>query len=136
MFRVLIADDDPVQLELRRHMVEAAGYDVALAFCPAEALRQIGKADVVVMDLRFPNAAGKADAAEGLELIRRIRERGYAGPLIVLSGWPEELDEQPELRLVSSVMIKPVGMAALLSAIRQSVTAVSAPSPNPPSTGL
>ncbi len=135
MFRVLIADDDPVQLELRRQMLECAGYDVALAFCPSEALRQIGAADAVVTDLRFPNAAGESDAATGLDLIRHIRESGYRGPLIVLSGWPQELEEQPEIRLVSSVLLKPVAMSALLDAIRRSLTEASAPAQSPPSAG-
>lgn len=117
MSRVLVADDDAVQLELRAKLLEVGGHQVTVASCPAETLRQLSSADIVVMDLRFRNARGEPDAREGLSLIRDIRESGCAAPVIVLSGWPEDLDGTPEERLVSRVMVKPVGLAALLTAI-------------------
>ena len=129
MARILVAEDDPKQLELRARLLEAGGHEVAVAFCPSEALRQLSAAEVVILDLRFPNSRGEPDAAEGLTLIRKIRESGCTAPLIVISGWPGDLDEQPEARLVSKVMVKPVRMATLLEA----VSAVSAPSQSPPS---
>lgn len=122
MPRVLVAEDDPTQLELRAKLIEAGGHQVSLAICPADALRLLASADVVVMDLRFRNAQGKPDAQEGLSLIRGIREAGSRAPVIVLSGWPEDLEGSPEEALVSRVMVKPVGMAALLAAIGELVT--------------
>jgi CheY-like chemotaxis protein len=115
--RVLVADDDAAQLELRAKLLEAGGHQVSLACCPAETLRLLPSADVVVMDLRFRNARGEPDAQEGLLLIRDIRESGSALPVIVLSGWPQDLEGTPEERQVSRVMVKPVGLAALLAAI-------------------
>ena len=122
MSRVLLADDDATQLDLCARLIEAGGHQVSPAFCPAEALRMLSSADVVVMDLRFRNAQGEPDPEEGLSLIRHIRESGCRLPLIVMSGWPEELQGSPELGLVSRVMVKPVQIRALLATIHELLT--------------
>lgn len=131
MCRILVADDDVRQLELRGLLLEAGGHEVSLAFCPSEALRQLTVAEVVIMDLRFPNAQGDPDPAEGLKLIRQIRESGCRAPVIVISGWPQDLEGTPEARLVARVMAKPVGSEALLAAIGESLSGASAPVRNP-----
>ena len=119
MPRLLVADDDPQQLGLRKLLLESSGHTVDVALCVSETLRHVeqGTADLVIMDLRFPNADGEPDAAEGLALIRGIRALGCRVPVIVLSGWPENLYGQPEERMVSRIMVKPVGVATLLEAI-------------------
>jgi DNA-binding response OmpR family regulator len=53
-----------------------------------------------------------------MALIRRIRHLGYRAPVIVLSGWPADLYGQPEERLVSCILLKPVSIRELLHAIR------------------
>jgi len=121
MARVLLADDDATQLDLCARLIEAGGHQVTAAFCPSEALRHLSSADVVIMDLRFRNPQGDPDAQQGLELIRRIRESGSQTPLIVLSGWPEELRGSPEEQMVSRVMVKPVRMPTLLAAISAAI---------------
>jgi len=119
MSRILVADDDQLQLDLRKLVLEAAGHEVTVALDPPETIRHIqhGDADVVVMDLRFPNSAGTPDSAEGLSLIRRIRDVGCRVPVIVLSGWPDDLYGQPEEEMVSGIMVKPVNPGVLLEAI-------------------
>jgi CheY-like chemotaxis protein len=131
MARVLVADDDARLLELQARLLEAGGHQVLVAFNASEVIRQLGEAEVVIMDLRFPNAQGLSDAAEGLKLIRRIRESGCRAPLIVMSGWPEDLRNTSEARFVSQVLTKPVKMTDLL----QAISAVCAPSRNLPSAG-
>src|SRR4051794_10925557 len=129
MPRVLIVDDDACQLELRGRILEAGGHEVLAAFSASEALRQLGTAEVVIMDLRLPDSNGNPEVAEGLKLIREIHRSGCRAPVIVVSGWPEELATAPEARFVTKVMVKPVGMAALLAAI----SAACAPSQSLPS---
>jgi CheY-like chemotaxis protein len=131
--RILVADDDQEQLVLRKTLLEAAGHEVVVAACPFETLRHLERsaADLVIMDLRFPDAAGKPDSREGLALIRSIREAGYRSPVVVLSGWPEDLYSQPEEEMVSCVMVKPVGIPVLLETIEE-LTSASAPSRNLP----
>ena len=53
-----------------------------------------------------------------MALIRRIRDLGYRAPVIVLSGWPEDLYGQSEERLVSRILAKPVSARELLDTIR------------------
>ena len=122
MSRVLLADDDATQLELQARLLEAGGHQVSLAFCPEETIRLLPSADIVIMDLRFRNTQGDPDPQQGLSLIRRIREAGCRKPLIVVSGWPEELEQSPEYNLISRVMTKPVRIASLLAAIGELIT--------------
>src|SRR5260221_10246474 len=105
MCRILVADDDQLQLDFRKLVLEADGHEVTVALDPHETIRHLqqGAADLVVMDLRFPNSTGKPDAAVGLALIRRIRDVGCLVPVIVLSGWPDDLYGQPEEKMVSRI---------------------------------
>jgi CheY-like chemotaxis protein len=64
---ILLADDDPIQLELRKMRLEAAGHEVSLALNTQQAVRRCEQgADLVILDLCFPNAEGLTDAQEGL----------------------------------------------------------------------
>jgi CheY-like chemotaxis protein len=124
MPRILVADDDMVQLDLRRIVLEASGHEVIVALEPSGALDQLYRGcDLVIMDLRFLNCAGVPDSREGLSLIRRIREQGSEVPVVVLSGWPEDLYGKPEEKLVSRVMVKPVAARVLLATIAELVPA-------------
>jgi CheY-like chemotaxis protein len=119
MARILAVDDDASQLELRCQLLATGGHQTVPAFSPSEAMRQVATADLVMMDLRFPNARGENDPAEGLALIRRIRESGNPVPIIVISGWPEYLEGHQEAQLVARVLSKPIGLVAMLGAIAE-----------------
>ncbi len=122
MSRILVADDDVAQLNVRRQMLQAFGHEVVLALEPSSALDQLHRGcDLLIMDLRFLNCAGLPDPREGLALIRRIRELGSTVPIMVLSGWPDDLYGTPEEKMVSRVMLKPVPSQALLAAIAELV---------------
>jgi CheY-like chemotaxis protein len=102
MARILLADDDAAQLAVQSSLLEALGHRIDIAFSPSEALRQLTLAapDLIVLDLRFPTAA------DGLALIRAVRATGYLRPVIVLSGWPDDLYGAPEEPMVSRVVVK------------------------------
>jgi CheY-like chemotaxis protein len=121
MPRILVADDDAMQLDLRKMVLEAAGHEVYLAYSVRTALRTLRErgADLVILDLRFPGAEGRPDAREGLALIRAIHEADAATPMLVLSGWPEDIDGQPESGLVRRVLTKPVKPSALMRVVRE-----------------
>jgi len=113
MAHILVADDDLDQVTLRKRLLEAGGHQVDIALCVESTVLQVerGDTDLVIMDLRFP------ESFDGLSLIRRMREMGCRKPVIVLSGWPEDLYGQPEEAMVSRVMVKPVPMLELLEAV-------------------
>ena len=102
MARILVADDDAEQITVQRKLLEALGYEVATAMSPAEALGELerNRPDLIMVDLRFPTAD------DGLGLIRGIRETGCRLPMIVLSGWPDDLYGTPEERMVTRILVK------------------------------
>jgi len=102
MAHILVADDDVEQVAVQRKLLEALGYEVGTAVSPAAALRELERCapNLIIVDLRFP------DAADGLGLIRAIRETGCLLPVIVLSGWPDDLYGSPEEQLVTRVLVK------------------------------
>ena len=118
MSRILVVDDDVVQLDLYMQTLEIAGYAVEVALNASQALRRVGKADLAIIDLRLPDALGESEARVGIALIRSIRDSGCRAPVIVLSGWPEDLYGQPEEQLVSRILVKPVPPRELLGTIR------------------
>jgi len=124
MSRILVVDDDAIQLDLRKQLLEVAGYQVETALSARQTERRLenAPADLVILDLRFPNALGEPDAQEGLALIRRIRDLGCRVPLIVLSGWPDDLYGEPEERMVSCILVKPVKTREFLDTIRGLLT--------------
>ena len=124
MYRILVADDDAIQLDLRKQLLEIAGYQVDVAFNAPQTARllQTRSPHLVIVDLRLPNEQGESDAREGLALIRRIRQIATRIPILVLSGWPEDIYGQPEEQLVAQVLLKPVKTRDLLHTIRDLLT--------------
>jgi hypothetical protein len=39
--------------------------------------------------------------------------------MLVLSGWPDDIDGTPEERMVARVLVKPVKPSALIQAVRE-----------------
>jgi len=121
MSLVLVADDDIHQLDIRKALLEAGGHRVIVALSVRDVYRCLEsiQPDVLMMDLKFPNSEGVPDAEEGLTLIRAVRESKPNLPVIVLSGWPEELEGRPEENLVARIVPKPCRISVLLDAIRE-----------------
>lgn len=113
MARLLLVDDDPAGLDLRKLILERQGHTVAVALNPIEARLSFTETrpDTIVLDLRLP------EAADGLALIRDFRAIAPAVRIIVLSGWPLDLEDKPEANLVNQVLVKPVQTQRLLAAI-------------------
>jgi CheY-like chemotaxis protein len=117
MARLLVVDDDPAQTKIWQLLMEASGHQVATAETVPQAIEQLSAygPDVLVMDLRLPGLK------DGLELIRQAGAR-EATKIVVMSGWPRDLETLPEERLVSRILGKPVRPAALLRTITELTT--------------
>jgi CheY-like chemotaxis protein len=86
--RVLVVDDNPVNLLVAKRLVQQLGHEVVLAENGAEAVRcvEAGPLDLVLMDCQMP-------LMDGLEATRAIRAGPAAGvPVVALtaSALPEE----------------------------------------------
>lgn len=85
------------------------------AAAPSEVLQLLeeGPPDLLIVDLRFPSFD------EGIDLLRSIRGSGCRKPIILLSGWPDEIQGAPEEKLVNLLMMKPARVPELLRAIAE-----------------
>jgi two-component system sensor histidine kinase/response regulator len=111
MARILVVEDDPIQLEMRRQILEHAGHQVVTAQNASEALERFAGCPVVVMDLRIP------EPEDGLRLIQTIAGQAR---IIVLSGGAVD----PTLP-VNEFLTKPCPSKRLLAAIEKWVHSAS-----------
>lgn len=115
MARVLLVEDDRDQRELRRILLQRFGHEVDGCTMPleAEAACATQTPDVVVMDLRLPTAD------DGRALVRALRARHPKLPIIVCTGWAEDLEGTAEAAKVQAVMRKPIKSEELVKLIAQ-----------------
>lgn len=115
MATLLVVDDDPQQLEVRKLILELAGHKVECASSVVEAIHSYSgrSPQLLLMDLRLPRTE------DGLALIRHSRQHAPDTRIVVLSGWTGELQDQPEEAMVDRVIPKPVRSQKLLSVLAQ-----------------
>lgn len=109
MARILVVEDDTTQLDIRRQILEHAGFEVVTAQDASEALERWKGCAVVVMDLRIP------EPEDGARLIEAIAGRAR---IIVLSGG----QVNPELP-VDEVLTKPCPSKRLIESIEKWISA-------------
>ncbi len=125
--KILILDDDTFMLELLSRMLSNQGF-TAVNSCDngRDALKQIDnpntQPDVILLDLNMPEM-------DGIEFVRHLVERHYAGSLILVSGEDERILKTAE-KLVHAHEIpmlgylhKPVKPQALTALIKKWVPA-------------
>jgi CheY-like chemotaxis protein len=80
MTNVLVAEDNPVNRELLRELLEAHGYNVSEAPDGQEALRMIEQThpDILLLDIGMP-------VLDGFAVMRKIRENPSLATLTVLA---------------------------------------------------
>lgn len=117
--RILLVEDNALVRETFCAALRRAGHEVDCAEngeAGLAALRDSGLErphQVLVADLNMPRLSGQ-------EMIRRVRERGWRGAIVVVSGLMESGLEEELRRLgVDRVLRKPVGGDELLSAVDQ-----------------
>ena len=113
MASILIVEDDPDQLELRRLLLEKAGHEVWTATSREQANQVFDQANaaVVIMDLRLPGLK------DGQALIRDLRDRSSTVRIFVESGSVGDLSALPEASMVDELLNKPSSFPTLLKLI-------------------
>src|ERR1700684_527834 len=112
--RLLVVDDDPdVRLSLKRAL-RCAGYSVSRAVHGAAALDYLARApvDLIVLDLLMP-------MVDGFDTCRRLRERGDATPILVLTARDGIDDRVTGLEAgADDYLVKPFALRELLARVR------------------
>ena len=100
MKTVLCIDDDGTGLSLRKMMLEGEGYHVVTANNGEEGLAVLDaqRIDAVILDYRMPEMNGG-------EVARRIRDRWPNIPVLMLSGYPDDVPEEA-IHLVDAFVTK------------------------------
>jgi len=113
---IVYVDDDPFLVEIGREILLDLGYRVTEFTDSALALaflnEQRGEVDLVVSDLTMPGLTGIA-------LARGLREAGIATPMIIYTGYQDELaGESLDLLGIREVLLKPITPQVLASKVR------------------
>jgi two-component system, OmpR family, KDP operon response regulator KdpE len=111
--KILVVDDEPPIRKLLRMGLSSQGYDVLEASDGKSALELLAKKPaLVIIDLGLPDI-------DGHDLLRRIRLRQEALPIIVLSSRGDEAGKVAALDLgADDYVTKPFGMDELFARIR------------------
>ena len=122
---ILIVDDDYDFLEINRHILERAGFRVATAASPTQAMDRVAAEtpDLVITDLMM------SEVDSGFSLARRLRDdpRTVAVPIIMstsvttalgLDFTPHSADDLASMK-VDAYFDKPLDPVALVAKVRE-----------------
>lgn len=111
--RVLLADDEPTLLRAYGRLLREAGYLVEAASDGTTAARLLAQSDfdVIVTDISMPGM-------DGVELLRRVRERDLDVPVVLMTGSP---DVDTAVRAIEygalRYLVKPVSTDELVTTV-------------------
>jgi two-component system response regulator MprA len=112
--RVLVVDDDPPLRRMLERTLRAEGYEVTLAPDGGVALAAAERSapDVIVLDVGLP-------ALDGLSVCRRLRSKGLATPILMLTARDAVSDRVAGLEAgADDYLVKPFAAAELVARIR------------------
>lgn len=121
-WNVLLVDDDPTVLQVQGDLLSRIGHVVTMftsALDALEYLESYGRdVDLVITDFRMPKM-------NGLEFVQRVRESFEDMPIMILTGYANEVDPNKVADYDVKVVSKPVG-AKILSEYIDKLTQRSA----------
>jgi len=117
MSKVLIAEDNPVNRELLRELLEARGYAVVEAGDGQEALRQIEETqpDILLLDLGMP-------VLDGFATVRQIRQNPAmaALPVLAVTAYAMRGDREKVMEAgFDGYLSKPINFEALMQEMKR-----------------
>jgi len=112
--RVLVVDDDPPLARMLTRTLSAEGFAVTVAGDGGGALAAVERAapDVIVLDVSMP-------AIDGLSVCRRLRAKGLATPILMLTARDAVADRVAGLEAgADDYLVKPFAVAELIARLR------------------
>ncbi len=111
---ILVVDDDPALRSALDRALKLEGYRVSFAHDGRQALQMItgGAQDAVILDLGLP-------LMDGVEVCRRVRERGDRTPVLMLTARDAVSDRVEGLDAgADDYLVKPFALDELLARLR------------------
>ena len=121
--RVLIAEDDRSVREAIERALAFEGFDVTTVRDGSEALHNLlnDTPDVIILDVMMPHI-------DGLDVARRVRARGDATPILMLTARHEVSDRVAGLDAgADDYLVKPFALEELLARLRALLRRSSSP---------
>ena len=112
--RVLVVDDDPSLRRMLQRTLSAEGFDVTLASDGGGALVAAERSapDLIVLDVAMP-------AIDGLSVTRRLRAKGLATPILMLTARDAVADRVSGLGAgADDYLVKPFAVEELIARLR------------------
>ena len=114
--RILVVEDNPLNLKLVRDVLGAAGYDVVSATSGEDGLRMATEhpPDLVLMDLQLPGI-------DGAETMRRLRDGPLADyvPVIAVTAFAMAGDQADAARAgFDGYLEKPISVRGLVGEVQ------------------
>ncbi len=117
--RVLFVDDETALVQLGKAMLERLGYEVCACTDSLEALEAFradpDRFDILVTDLTMPNMTG-------VRLARKLREIRHALPVVICTGYSDQLTPEHVRSLgISGLLFKPLVLSDLSQEVRRAL---------------
>lgn len=114
--RILVVEDNPLNLKLVRDVLEASGYDVVPATSGEEALEAAAESppDLVLMDLQLPGI-------DGTETMHRLRDGTLAAhvPVVAVTAFAMARDQaEAQAAGFDGYVEKPISVRALVDQVQ------------------
>ncbi len=118
--RVMIIDDDPIQLQLTNMVLQKEGFETIMVEEPSSALKRIEgeKPDAIILDVMMPNVSG-------LDILKSVKAHGETADIPVFVCTAYHANEGPALKLGGCWLPKPWSSANMISQLK------AATKPNP-----
>lgn len=114
---ILIVEDDDQVRNFVGTILRRSGHETLEATNAWQALAALQhRIDLVILDIRMPYDV------TGSDLIATLKDLGQAVPVIVFSGWTEDLDDELP-SFVKAVLSKPVRIERLIDTVDQVLAA-------------
>jgi two-component system, OmpR family, copper resistance phosphate regulon response regulator CusR len=118
MIRALLADDDPLLLDVLTTIFEHLGSEVACATTGGELLDYIAgeEFDIIVTDVAMPWMSG-------LQVMHSARTAGLPCPVVVMTGLrdPHMLARVTSLGVGAVLLLKPFSLIELYAALKTAI---------------
>jgi|GEM_PF-1600717 len=127
--RILVVDDENEMRDLLKDILELAGYEIVAVGTGPDAIVMLDKMafNLVITDLGMP-------LLNGWEVARAVKVRQPNTPVIMVSGWGPEIEQQGQELGVDLVLPKPFQVDAVVESVER-VLSQSAESRNRSITG-